>query len=112
MNTQLQSNTDAQSKSEVDAAFLKAQIELAEELRQEGGYLHIRILEDGSIAALLKLIYTVAICQDLNRFSWVDRFCFEDANLAVEQYKSLKSADDVPVGFIASRTARRVPRSA
>lgn len=79
--------------SEVDelVAYLKDQ------------YLEVRVLPDGSIAALYDLIFTRAILLGCNRQSFSARFCFEDRNLATQRFHELQTEDDVPAGYTATR---------
>lgn len=74
---------------------------IADELRPD--YLSVRILPDGSIAALGDLLYTRAIYLGVNRISWERRFCFEDRALASRRFAELKSEEDVPEGYTARR---------
>lgn len=75
--------------------------EIAAELRQS--YREVRILPDGSIAGLLDLMFTRAICLSMNRDGYGARFCFEDRALADRRFQELTSEDDVPEGFTARR---------
>lgn len=70
---------------------------------EENGYTHVRVLDDGSVAALLRLMFTTSICVDINWDSWASRYCFKDPAMALEQLNLMKSPDDVPTGFIARR---------
>lgn len=69
----------------------------------ENGYTHIRELEDGSVAAITKLIFTTAICIDLDYMSWASRYCFKNEEDAIEQLEKIKTADCVPRGYLARR---------
>lgn len=70
------------------------------------GYRDARVLPDGSVAALLDLLFTRAICLGCHEDGWTRRFCFEDRALADQRYVELQSEDDVPAGHVARRTAR------
>lgn len=72
-------------------------------VQRYGGYLDVRRLEDGSIAALGELMFTRAIYLGCNAEGWERRFCFQDRGLASEQFDKLKSEDDEPTGWIARR---------
>lgn len=85
---------------------LKQQTELAEWLRTADGYRDARVLADGSVAAVLDLMFTRAIFLGCNRESWESRFCFDDRALADKRYSELTSEDDTPAGFIAQRGRR------
>jgi len=96
---------DVPAVPSVSAAERRAQQELADWLAEDGGYIAARVLPDGSVAALLDLAYTRAICLGVTRWGWENRFCFEDRALADRRFARLESEEDVPVGFIARRTA-------
>lgn len=66
-------------------------------------YLAVRILSDGSVAALGDLIFTRAIMLDCDECGYAHRYCFEDRVLAVVRFYELKSAEDVPAGHKAMR---------
>lgn len=76
-------------------------LELVEELRPQ--YFDVRVLSDGSIAALHDLMYTRAILLGCTRFGFERRFCFENKSLADKRFTELTSEDDNPEGFIARR---------
>lgn len=75
--------------------------ELLDWLREQ--YLDVRVLEDGTIAALGQLMFTKAIHLGLARFGFERRFCFENQALAVQRFAELKSCEDIPEGFTARR---------
>lgn len=71
------------------------------------GYFNIRELPDGIIANT-KLIYTTALCIDLTRHGYGDRYCFENPKLAEQACNAMTSIDDtVMEGYIASRPKMR-----
>ena len=74
-----------------------------ESFLKDNGYQHIRELEDGSVAALMPLLFTTSICVDLTMDSWSSRYCFKDPQRALEELRKMNSVDDVPTGFIARR---------
>lgn len=67
------------------------------------GYLDARVLPDGSVAALLQLLYTRAIVLGCHAGGWSNRFCFKDQELATSRFLELMSEDEVPSGFVARR---------
>lgn len=77
--------------------------ELAEHLIAEEGYRAARVLPDGTVAALLDLMFTRAIVLDCNMTGYGNRFCFEDKALADKRFAELVSDEDVPEGFVARR---------
>lgn len=78
--------------------------ELIKNLKEEGYYLEIRELEDGSIAGLGELFYTRAIYTNMNNGGYEDRYCFSDREKANEEFWKLKDIDSEPVGYTAKRT--------
>lgn len=78
--------------------------ELAEWL-PKNGYLAARVLPDGSVAGLQRLMFTTAVCLGCNRDSWDRRFCFEDLALALLRFYEITSEDDEPAGYVARRPA-------
>jgi hypothetical protein len=87
----------------VDEDFLAEQIAIADKLRSEPFYLGVRVLEDGSIAILQRLITTYSIATGCDDFSWKRRFCFDDPAIARAQFAKIKGEDDFPDGWIACR---------
>jgi hypothetical protein len=80
----------------------KAQ-ELVTWLLESGDYLDARVLPDGSVAALIRLMFTKAICLGCTYYGFESRFCFEDFDLAHQRFAELQSQDDEPAGHIARR---------
>jgi len=76
---------------------------LRQRIQQLGGYLVVDFLRDGTIIGMGDLMFTRAIYIDLDLNGWGKRFCFEDRNLAVEEYMKLKTGDDEPTGYVARR---------
>jgi hypothetical protein len=66
-------------------------------------YIEVRVLSDGSIAALHDLIFTRAILLGCDRLGFSTRFCFEDRDLATKRFHELQTEDDTPEGYIATR---------
>lgn len=66
-------------------------------------YMEVRVLDDGTVAALHDLMYTRAIHLDVDMHGWGRRRCFSDRDLATRVFRSLHSADDPIEGHIASR---------
>lgn len=76
---------------------------LAAEIRADGDYMDVRVLPDGSIAYLYRLITTVAIHLGVDRNGWTRRFCYADERRAWQEYQALQTEDDEPTGWIARR---------
>ena len=74
-----------------------------QKIKEDGGYIDVKVLPDGSIAALGDLLFTRAVHLGCNNFGWVNRFCFEDRSLADKRYAELQSEDDEPIGYTARR---------
>ena len=70
---------------------------------EDNGYTDIRILEDGSFAALYQLLFTTALHTGLDAFGFEYRFCFEDPVRARSELAKLTCVDDVPTGWVARR---------
>ena len=69
----------------------------------EQGYENVCALEDGTVVGTLELMFTTAICIDLNWQSWDKRFCFKDREMAITELSKLKTGDDEPTGYVARR---------
>lgn len=76
---------------------------LAKHLIENEGYLNARVLPDGTVAAVLDLMFTRAIVLDCNMTGYGNRFCFKDKALADQRFSELVSDEDVPEGFVARR---------
>lgn len=66
-------------------------------------YQAVRILPDGSVAAVGRLLFTTAIYLGCTPWGYDSRFCFESRSLALKRFNELQSEDDVPQGYIARR---------
>jgi hypothetical protein len=75
--------------------------QLADYLRSQ--YDQVRVLPDGSVAALGGLMFTTAIFTACNSWGFERRFCFEDRGLALQRFAELQHCDDEPQGYIARR---------
>lgn len=69
-----------------------------------GQYELLRVLPDGCIVGLHRLMYTTAIYIDLNQWGFERRYCFDNRTLALQRFAELQSADDEPAGYTARRT--------
>lgn len=87
----------------IEAVRLSKAHELASRLMESGDFLDVRVLPDGSVAALVRLMFTKAICLGCHDFGYESRFCFEDFDLADKRFAELQSDSDEPEGFIARR---------
>ena len=76
---------------------------LCREIVEENECIDGRVLPDGSIATLIRLITTVAICLGVTREGWSRRFCYSDPILAIKVFYSLETEDDEPEGWVARR---------
>ena len=93
----------------IEQANLQDAQALCKWLVEDNGYLAAKVLPDGSVAGLLNLIFTRAICLGCHWEGWANRFCFEDLELANSRFESLVSEDDLPAGHIASRVGHAMP---
>jgi len=67
---------------------------------KDNGHTDIRILEDGSFAALYQLLFTTALHTGLDAFGFEYRYCYEDPDRALSELAKLTSSDDVPTGWV------------
>ncbi len=74
---------------------------IADYLRPQ--YLDVRVLPDGSVAALHELIYTRAILLSCTRYGFGHRWCYADREEASRVFARLESEDDELTGWIARR---------
>lgn len=85
---------------------------LIEQLSSQGAYESFKILEDGTVCAIGKLLFTTALYMDLNAYGAEQRYCYPRGMRAYEALEALKSVEDIPMnGFIAFRgvdAARKV----
>lgn len=66
-------------------------------------YREIKVLPDGTIAAICDLFTTRSIMIDCDECTYKRRFCFKDRSLADEWFAKIKSANEVPTGYVARR---------
>jgi len=66
-------------------------------------YREVRVLPDGTVAAIHDLLTTRSIMLDCDEWSFKRRFCFSDRALADKRFAELESAQDVPQGYVARR---------
>lgn len=77
--------------------------QLIDRIHELGGYIGVKMLEDGTIVGIGNLMFTRAIYMDMDLNGWGRRFCFEDRARADLEYEKLTSGDDEPTGWIARR---------
>lgn len=78
------------------------QVFIYRQLVQYQNYILIFKKEDGFIG-LGRLMFTTAIYCDLTENGYTDRYCFENAIVALTEALNMKSVDDEPVGYVAKR---------
>jgi hypothetical protein len=78
---------------------------VAEKIRIENPeYVEVKVLQDNSIAILLDLMFTRAICLGANESqAYTTRYCFENREKATELFQTLESEDDELTGYTARR---------
>jgi len=82
-------------------------------LLAEGGFVAVRLLPDGTVAGVVRLMTTTAICLGVTRdCAYERRFCFRNADLAYQRFGELQSEDDTPAGWIARRPETPEDRAA
>lgn len=70
----------------------------------ENRYLCWRQLEDGTYVAVMRLMFTVALCIGVGAYTaYRRRYCYEDLGTALAEYQTLQTGDDEPWGWIARR---------
>lgn len=100
---------DQHRPSIAEANLLSAE-NLANDIRRlNPNYLQVRVLTDGSVAALQELLFTRAIVLGCEREGWANRFCFADRALADQRFAEVQSEDDVPAGHVATRVGTAHP---
>lgn len=77
--------------------------QVADDVRQANPRAQVRVLPDGSVAMLIDLIFTRAVCLGCTSWGWSRRFCFEDRDRATQVFAELVSEDDEPTGCTAFR---------
>lgn len=82
------------------------QDEFTKKMRDELGYVGAKRLSDGTYIGLQPLMFTLAICMGVNRYSaYTRRYCYESGPDCLTAYQNITSKDDVPTGWIAKRPA-------
>lgn len=84
---------------------MKTPEQIAESIRKDNPeYLEVKVLPDGSIAILVELAFTRAICLGADEVCpFTTRYCYEDRGKASELFQTLQSEDDVLTGYTATR---------
>lgn len=77
--------------------------ELLAQIKELGDYRDVRLLDDGSIIAIGKLMFTRAIYMDVTQDGWGRRFCFDSLSIANSEFQRLSNEDQEPSGWIARR---------
>ena len=72
-------------------------------LRDECGYIGTKRLDDGSYAAIMPLITTIAIAFDVDKTGYGARYCFEDTATCLAELEQITCRTYVPKGWIAKR---------
>lgn len=66
-------------------------------------YSFVRVLPDGSIAGIDRLLFTTGLFLGITRTGYERRFCFADHERALIELFKLQSEDDEPTGWVARR---------
>jgi hypothetical protein len=92
---------------EIEEEYRAKQEELGKTLLRDNGkhYVAYRVLPDGSLALLVDLAFTRAICLGATEMSpfTTNRYCYADRNKATELFQKLQSEDDILEGYTATR---------
>lgn len=68
-------------------------------------FVELRVLEDGSICGIGKLMYTTALYIGLNSTGWERRYCYPEEQQAQKALGYLRTGEDEPArGYIARRS--------
>lgn len=67
------------------------------------GYIDARVLPDGSIAGVQRLMFTTGLFLGCTAWGYGRRFCFKSDALAMRRFAELQSEDDTPEGWHARR---------
>lgn len=73
----------------------------------EGSYDRLRLLKDGTVIGIGRLLFTRAIYVDAHPWGFALRYCYDDRQLADQQFDQLQTGDCEPTGWIATRPERR-----
>lgn len=74
-----------------------------ENLKADGDYQNLRMLDDGTIVGTGKLMYTTALYVGITDTGFERRYCYKDLAALKTSLQSLKTIDDEPQGWIAKR---------
>jgi hypothetical protein len=66
-------------------------------------YAEIRVLPDGSVAALSPLMFTTGLYMGVTRWGYERRYCYKDPGAARAALVALGSDEDEPAGWVARR---------
>lgn len=67
------------------------------------GYLKVKHIPGGYIA-VMSLLYTWALCIDLDQWGYERRYCYEDRALALSAFEAMTNIDDEPLsGYVSKR---------
>lgn len=78
----------------------------------ENGYTDLRVLQDGSIVGVLKILYTWGTVVDLDRYGHGGRVCWPTYEQAAHFAKIMKTIEDEPpVGYTALKRKSDYMRS-
>lgn len=69
--------------------------QLLDYLSQEG-YTDLRVLEDGSIVGVLKMLYTYGTVVDLDKYGSAGRVCWPTYEQAAHFARTMKTIDEMP----------------
>lgn len=67
-------------------------------------YLHVRKLDDGTWAGIIKFFHTWGICTEINMVGYGRRYCYTTEAQAIAEFGKMQSLDDIPEGW-----ERRLP---
>lgn len=68
-----------------------------------GIFMNVRQLDDGTVIGLDKLPHTTAIYIDMDLSGWRHQYCFDDPMHAVAEFAKLECNTDTPSGWSTQR---------
>ena len=74
----------------------------------ENGYTKIKVMEDGTVCALQKQLFTVAIVVGIDRVGYERRYCYEREAVAREALVQWDGAGDPPGPWIKEKPSDRL----
>lgn len=78
------------------------------EFLNENGYTHIKAMQDGTVCALQKQLFTTGIIVGINRHGWSRRYCYEREYDAREALIQWDGVGDPPGPWVKEKPSDRL----